>query len=129
MPASTRQELAHRRQLGYPPFSRLVALRFSHRDAHRCRAEAERLGRWLAAEIRRLGLAGRPDRPGPLLFQPRRRAAIAGRSSSARRSDPAAARCGLAQGMAGRRGPGQPVVTLLSGSSQVAYCQIRQNGV
>jgi primosomal protein N' (replication factor Y) len=50
------QELAYRQQLGYPPFSRLLALRFSDEDAARCRAEAERLGRWLAAEIRRLRL-------------------------------------------------------------------------
>ena len=63
-----RQELAYRRQLGYPPFSRLVALRFSHQDAHRCRAEAERLGRWLAAEIRRLALAADLIGPAPCFF-------------------------------------------------------------
>lgn len=48
-----RQEMAYRRELGYPPFGRLVALRFSDRDADRCQAAASRLGRWLAAEIRR----------------------------------------------------------------------------
>jgi primosomal protein N' (replication factor Y) len=63
-----RQELAYRRQLGYPPFSRLVALRFSDKDAYRCRAEAERLGRWLAAEIRRLGLPAGLIGPAPCFF-------------------------------------------------------------
>jgi primosomal protein N' (replication factor Y) len=63
-----RQELAYRRQLGYPPFSRLVALRFSDRDPYRCRAEAERLGRWLTAEIRRLGLAADLIGPAPCFF-------------------------------------------------------------
>jgi primosomal protein N' (replication factor Y) len=63
-----RQELAYRRQLGYPPFSRLVALRFSNEDAYRCRAEAERLGRWLAAEIQRLGLAADLIGPAPCFF-------------------------------------------------------------
>jgi primosomal protein N' (replication factor Y) len=63
-----RQELAYRRQLGYPPFSRLVALRFSDRDAYRCRVEAERLGRWLAAEIHRLGLAADLIGPAPCFF-------------------------------------------------------------
>jgi primosomal protein N' (replication factor Y) len=57
------QELSYRRQLGYPPLSRLVALRFSHQDAHRCRAEAERLARWLRAEIRQSGQ--RADLIGP----------------------------------------------------------------
>jgi primosomal protein N' (replication factor Y) len=62
------QELAHRRQLGYPPFSRLVALRFSHEDDRRCRAQAERLGRWLAAEIRRLHLPADLIGPAPCFF-------------------------------------------------------------
>ena len=39
------QELAYRRQLGYPPFSRLVALRFSHEDAP---AAAPRPSAWAA---------------------------------------------------------------------------------
>jgi primosomal protein N' (replication factor Y) len=52
-----RQELAYRRQLGYPPFSRLAALRYADTDPYRCRAEAERLGRWLATEIHRLDLS------------------------------------------------------------------------
>lgn len=55
------QELAHRRSLGYPPFSRLVALRFSSHDLLLCRSESERMGAWLAAEIRNL------DRPESLI--------------------------------------------------------------
>jgi primosomal protein N' (replication factor Y) len=62
------RELVYRRQLGYPPFSRLVALRDSHDDATRCRAEGERLGRWLAAEIRRLGLHADLIGPAPCFF-------------------------------------------------------------
>ena len=59
------QELAHRRQLTYPPFGRLVALRFSDSDARRCRVEAERLSSWLTAEIRRLGLSADLIGPAP----------------------------------------------------------------
>jgi primosomal protein N' (replication factor Y) len=62
------QELAYRRQLDYPPFSRLVALRFSDRDPYRCRAEAERLGRWLTSEIRRLDLKADLIGPAPCFF-------------------------------------------------------------
>ncbi|MGD2205858.1 MAG: primosomal protein N' [Anaerolineae bacterium] len=63
-----RQELAYRRQLDYPPFSRLIALRLSDESPHRCRAEAERLGRWLAAEIRRLNLEADLIGPVPCFF-------------------------------------------------------------
>ncbi len=63
-----RQELTHRRQLGYPPFARLVALRFSDPDPERCRAAAERLGRWLAAEIQRLGRPIDLIGPAPCFF-------------------------------------------------------------
>ncbi len=63
-----RQELAYRRRLGYPPFSRLVALRFSDPNPVRCRAEAERLGRWLAAEGDRLGLPATLIGPAPCFF-------------------------------------------------------------
>jgi primosomal protein N' (replication factor Y) len=63
-----RQELAYRRQLGYPPFSRLVALRFSDRNADRCRAEAQRMGRWLDQGIRRLNLAADLIGPAPCFY-------------------------------------------------------------
>jgi primosomal protein N' (replication factor Y) len=62
------QELAHRRRLGYPPFSRLVALRFSDEDPYLCQAEARRLSRWLAAEIGRQGLAADLIGPAPCFF-------------------------------------------------------------
>jgi primosomal protein N' (replication factor Y) len=63
-----RQEMAQRRRLDYPPFSRLVALRYTHADARRCRVEAERMGTWLAAEIRRLGLAVALIGPTPCFY-------------------------------------------------------------
>jgi primosomal protein N' (replication factor Y) (superfamily II helicase) len=63
-----RQELRHRRHLGFPPFSRLVALRFSHPDPSRAHAEAERLGHWLTAEIRCQGLAAELVGPAPCFF-------------------------------------------------------------
>jgi primosomal protein N' (replication factor Y) len=62
------QELAFRRQVGYPPFNRLVALRYSDRDPNRCRVQAERLGRWLANEIQRTGLAADLIGPAPCFF-------------------------------------------------------------
>ena len=62
--AFAQQEMAYRRELGYPPFGRLVALRFSDKNAERCQAAATRLGRWLAGEIRRTG--ARVDLIGPV---------------------------------------------------------------
>jgi primosomal protein N' (replication factor Y) len=63
-----RQELASRRQLGYPPFSRLVALRLRDDDRTRARRGAEQMGRWLAAEIRRLDLAADLIGPAPCFY-------------------------------------------------------------
>ncbi len=52
-----RQELAYRRQMGYPPFSRLLRLEFRHREAEeaerRAAALAGQLKSWLEAENRR----------------------------------------------------------------------------
>jgi len=62
------RELAYRLRLDYPPFSRLIALRFSHGDPRRCQAEASRLGRWLDAEIRRRGLSAELIGPAPCFF-------------------------------------------------------------
>jgi primosomal protein N' (replication factor Y) len=62
------QELAYRRQLEYPPFSRLVTLRHSDRDPYRARIEAERLGRWLSHEIRRRSLPVNLIGPAPCFF-------------------------------------------------------------
>jgi primosomal protein N' (replication factor Y) len=51
------QELAYRRLLGYPPFSRLVRLEFRHANPDQAEAEARRLAAqlrtWLEAEDRR----------------------------------------------------------------------------
>jgi primosomal protein N' (replication factor Y) len=62
------REIAYRRQLAYPPFRRLVALRFSDQDPYRCRVEAERLGRWLSSEILRLNLEASLIGPAPCFF-------------------------------------------------------------
>jgi primosomal protein N' (replication factor Y) len=45
-----------------------VALRYSHEDPRRARAEAERLGRWLAEEIRRLDQPLDLIGPAPCFF-------------------------------------------------------------
>jgi primosomal protein N' (replication factor Y) len=63
-----RQELEYRRNLGYPPFSRMVVLRLSEPDPHRGQAAAQRLGRWLAAEIRRLDLRADLIGPAPCFY-------------------------------------------------------------
>jgi primosomal protein N' (replication factor Y) len=51
------QELSYRRQLHYPPFSRLVRLEYRHRDAERAEASAKLLASqiesWLQEEDRR----------------------------------------------------------------------------
>ena len=62
------RELAYRRRLEYPPFSRLLALRYSHSDPRRSQAEATRLGRWLQSEIRRLGIPAELIGPAPCFF-------------------------------------------------------------
>jgi primosomal protein N' (replication factor Y) len=59
------QEIGRRQVLGYPPFGRMVALRVSDPDPHRCRAEAVRMGHWLGSEIRRLGLSASLIGPAP----------------------------------------------------------------
>ena len=64
-----RRELAYRRRLDYPPFSRLLALRYSHEDPRRCQTEASRLGRWLEAEIRRLDIPAELIGPAPCFFR------------------------------------------------------------
>jgi primosomal protein N' (replication factor Y) len=63
-----RQELEYRRSLGYPPFSRMLALRLSHSDPRRCQAAAHRLGEWLATEIRRLNLRADLIGPAPCFY-------------------------------------------------------------
>ena len=51
-----RQEIAFRRQAGYPPFYRLARLVYGHRDPARSQAEAEAMRRRLEDQVARLGL-------------------------------------------------------------------------
>ena len=53
-----RQEMAFRRQHGYPPYSRLARLVYSHQNQDRCRQQAEKLRQKLESRIIQLGLAG-----------------------------------------------------------------------
>ncbi len=59
-----RQELAFRREQGYPPFRRLAQLVYTHSNAARCEEEADKLHRLLRHKIARLGLSG-VDLMGP----------------------------------------------------------------
>jgi primosomal protein N' (replication factor Y) len=59
------QELVHRRELGYPPFTRLVRLEYRSPSEEKCRQEAELMAQVLRAEIQGLGLA-QTDFIGPV---------------------------------------------------------------
>ena len=50
------QEVDYRRKFGYPPFSRLARLTFSHTNEIACRKEAQRVSRLLNDEIARRGI-------------------------------------------------------------------------
>jgi len=50
------QEINYRRKFGYPPFSQLAGLTFSHTNEIACLEEAERMSRLLAAEKDRRGM-------------------------------------------------------------------------
>ena len=50
------QEIDYRRKFGYPPFSQLASLAFSHTNESACLREAERMSRLLAAEKDRRGI-------------------------------------------------------------------------
>ncbi len=52
------KEIAYRRHLGYPPFSNLASLVFSHTNEDTCKKEAERLKAELEAEVVRGGVGG-----------------------------------------------------------------------
>jgi primosomal protein N' (replication factor Y) (superfamily II helicase) len=62
------QEMAYRRQLHYPPFTRLVRLEYRHHDAHQAQNAAQslaaRLQDWIAAAKQPVTLAG----PVPCFF-------------------------------------------------------------
>ena len=51
------RELEYRREFGYPPFSRLASLTFSHINGRACFREVDRMGSLLKAENDRRGLA------------------------------------------------------------------------
>jgi primosomal protein N' (replication factor Y) len=51
-----RQEVAFRREQGYPPFRRLAQLVYTHSNAARCEEEANKLDRLLRDKVARLGL-------------------------------------------------------------------------
>ena len=53
-----KQEIHYRRQFGYPPFSRLARLAFSHINAAACYKEAMRISQLLIAERDRKGIPG-----------------------------------------------------------------------
>jgi primosomal protein N' (replication factor Y) len=50
------RELEYRRQFGYPPFSRLASLTFSHTNGTACQREVERMSSLLVAEKDRRGV-------------------------------------------------------------------------
>ena len=50
------QEIEYRRKFGYPPFSQLANLVFSHTNESSCLREAERMNRLLVAEKERRGI-------------------------------------------------------------------------
>ncbi|MBI4187164.1 MAG: primosomal protein N' [Chloroflexi bacterium] len=52
------RELAYRRQLGNPPFTRLVSLVYSNTNEGRCQREADRMKRLLVEEAESRGIAG-----------------------------------------------------------------------
>jgi primosomal protein N' (replication factor Y) len=52
------KEIAFRRNLGYPPFSRLASLVYSHTNDTRCQKEAERLKKQLEVESQAKGIGG-----------------------------------------------------------------------
>ena len=52
-----RRELDYRRQLDYPPLTRLVRLVYSHSNAEQAEAETQRVARLLQGEISRLGMS------------------------------------------------------------------------
>ena len=62
------KELSYRLRLGYPPFSRLVALRFQDVDPIHCQEEAQHLARWLGGEVRRSGAPIDLIGPAPCFF-------------------------------------------------------------
>jgi primosomal protein N' (replication factor Y) len=64
------QEISFRRELGYPPFNRLIRLLYANPSEPRARAEAERLHRALVENIAQKGLPAIDlIGPAPAFFQ------------------------------------------------------------
>jgi primosomal protein N' (replication factor Y) len=63
-----RQELEHRRLLGYPPFQRLTRLVYRHPDPDRARREAERVGRLVRQGLDQAGDPSGLIGPAPCFF-------------------------------------------------------------
>jgi primosomal protein N' (replication factor Y) len=63
-----RQELEHRRVLGYPPFQRLTRLVYRHPDPNRARREAERVGHLVRRGLERAGDPSDLIGPAPCFF-------------------------------------------------------------
>jgi primosomal protein N' (replication factor Y) len=63
-----RQELEHRRLLGYPPFQRLTRLVYRHPDPDRARREAERVGRLVRRGLEQSGDPSDLIGPAPCFF-------------------------------------------------------------
>jgi primosomal protein N' (replication factor Y) len=63
-----RQELEHRRRLGYPPFQRLTRLVYRHPNPDRARLEAERVGRLVRRNLEQAGGPSDLIGPAPCFF-------------------------------------------------------------
>jgi primosomal protein N' (replication factor Y) len=63
-----RQELEHRRLLGYPPFQRLTRLVYRHPDPERAQREAERVGRLVRRGLEQSGDPSDLIGPAPCFY-------------------------------------------------------------
>jgi primosomal protein N' (replication factor Y) len=63
-----RQEIEHRRLLGYPPFQRLTRLVYRHPDPDRAQREAERVGRLIRTGLGRSGDPSDLIGPAPCFY-------------------------------------------------------------
>ena len=66
-----KREIDYRRELRYPPYSRLIRLSYQHRKADACEEEAGRLAKMLRSKAYGRGFAG-VDVVGPAPAQPQR---------------------------------------------------------
>jgi primosomal protein N' (replication factor Y) len=64
-----RKELENRRDLGYPPFRRLVRLVYAHTSARAAEEAATRLARQLQAALTSMGSSGELIGPAPCFFE------------------------------------------------------------